>query len=252
MQQLCAQSLPPEVVKQFAPTGTLRAAINHGNPLLATRDKDTGELRGVAIDLSRELAKRLGVPLTLVPFDAAGKMTAVVKDNVWDIAWLGIDPARAQEIDYSAAYIELEGTYLVPSGSKLRAIDDVDHEGVRISVTAKSAYDLYLSRVIQKAQLVRAASTPESIDLFAAEKLDAVAGVKTALVDAAKRFPGSRVLPGHFMTIPQASGVPKGRPAAAKYLADFIEEMKASGFVAAALKRDGLTPDDAVVAPPAR
>ncbi len=247
---LLAQSGPPPSA-EFAPTGTLRAGINHSNPILATRDPQTGELKGVAVDLARELGRRLGVPVTLVPFDAAGKMTDTARSNVWDIAFLGIDPARAQDIDYSAAYVELEGTYLVPAGSPLRTIADVDHEGLRISVTTKSAYDLFLSRAIQHAQIVRAPSTPESISVFASQKLEALAAPRTALVPVAARFPGSRILEGHFMTIPQAAGIPKGRPAAARYLRSFIEEMKASGFVAEALKRHGLTANDALVAPAA-
>jgi polar amino acid transport system substrate-binding protein len=243
---------PAALRSEFAPTGTLRAAINQSNPLLATRDPKTGELSGVAVDLARELGKRLGVPVTLIPVDSAGKMTDTARSNVWDLAFLGIDPARAQDIDYSAAYIEIEGTYLVPAGSPLKTIEDVDREGVRIAVTSKSAYDLYLTRNIKHAQIVHAASTPESVDLFADQKLDALAAVKTALVAGTKRFPGSRVIPGHFMTIPQAAGIPKGRPAAAKYLRQFIEDMKASGFVADGLKRHGLTADDAIVAPPAQ
>lgn len=236
---------------EFAPTGTLRAGINHSNPILATRDPQTGELKGIAVDIARELGRRLNVPVTLVPFDAAGKMTDTARSNVWDIAFLGIDPARAQDIDYSAAYVELEGTYLVPADSPLRTIADVDREGIRISVTTKSAYDLFLTRAIQHAKIVRAPSTPESISDFATQKLDALAAPRTALVPVAARFPGSRILEGHFMTIPQAAGIPKGRPAAARYLRTFIEEMKASGFVADALKRHGLTVNDALVAPAA-
>ncbi len=247
---LLAQSGPPPS-SEFAPTGTLRAGINHSNPILATRDSQTGELKGVAVDLARELGRRLGVPVTLVPFDAAGKMTDTARSNVWDIAFLGIDPARAQDIDYSAAYVELEGTYLVPAGSPLHTLADVDRDGVRIAAAAKSAYDLFLTRTLQHAQILRAPNTPGSIELFASQKLDALAAPRTALVPVAARFPGSRILEGHFMTIPQAAGIPKGRPAAARYLRSFIEEMKASGFVAEALKRHGLTANDALVAPAA-
>jgi polar amino acid transport system substrate-binding protein len=246
-----AQVLPAGVKAELAPHGTLRAGINYNNPLLARRDAATGELRGIAVDLSRELARRLGVAVELVPYDAAGKMTDAIGTGSWDIAYLAIDSARANDIDFSAAYIELEGTYLVPAGSRLRRIEDVDREGVRIAVTAKSAYDLYLSRELKAAQLVRTATTPDSIELMVSQRLDAVAAVRTALVTAAKRIPGSQVLAGRFMTIPQAAGVPKGRPAAARYVSTFIEDVKASGFVADALKRHGLTADDAVVAPAA-
>lgn len=247
---LLAQSAPPPTA-EFAPTGVLRAAINHSNPILATRDPRTGELKGVAVDIARELGRRLGVPVTLLPFDAAGKISDTARTNVWDLAFLGIDPARAQDIDYSAAYVELEGTYLVPAGSTLRTITDVDREGNRISVTTKSAYDLFLTRAIRNAQIVRAPSTPESIELFASQKMEALAAPRTALVPVAARFPGSRILEGHFMTIPQAAGIPKSRPAAARYLRSFIEEIKANGFVAQALQRHGLTANDALIAPAA-
>jgi polar amino acid transport system substrate-binding protein len=239
------------VTTELAPTGTLRAGINYNNPLLAQRDPSTGGLRGIAVDLSRELAKRIGVPVQLIPYDAAGKMSDAVKTGAWDIAYLAIDPQRANDIDFTAAYIELEGTYLVPAGSPLRRVEDVDREGVRVAVTTRSAYDLFLTRELKRAQLVHAASTPESFDLMVSQKLDAVAAVRTALATVAKRLPGSTVMSGHFMTIPQAAGIPKGRPAAAAYVRAFIEDVKAKGFVADALERHGLTPDDAIVAPAA-
>lgn len=246
-----AQGVNPAVRSELVPTGTLRAGINYNNPLLARRDATTGELRGVAVDLSRELAKRVGVPVQLIPYDAAGKMTDAVKSGAWDVAYMAIDPQRANDIDFTAAYADLEGTYLVPAGSTVRRIEDVDREGVRIAVTTGSAYDLFLSRELKRAQLVRAASTPASIELFVSGKLDAAAGVRTALITAARTLPGAQVLSGHFMTIPQAAGIPKGRPAAIRYLREFIEDVKASGFVADALKRHGLTADDAIVAPAA-
>jgi polar amino acid transport system substrate-binding protein len=245
-----AQEMTPAIKADLAPTGKLRAGINHGNPLLAQRDAATGEVRGIAVDLSTELAKRLGVPVDLVLFDAAGKMADAVKAKGLDIAYLAIDPARAADISFTAPYLELEGTYLVPAGSPLKTIEDVDREGVRIAVTAKSAYDLFLSRSLKRAQLVRTSTTPASIDMFVAQKLDAVAAVRTALVAAAPRIPGSQVMPGRFMTIPQAAGVPKGREAGAGYVRQFIESMKASGFVAEALKRHGLQ-GEALVSPAA-
>jgi len=235
---------------ELAPTGKLRAAINYNNPLLARRDA-AGVLTGLAVELSSELARRVGVPLEIVPVDAAGKITESAKDNVWDIGYLAIDPRRANEIDFTAAHVELEGTYLVPPGSALDKIQDVDRPGVRIAVTGESAYDLFLTRTLKHAQIVRAVNTPKSFDLLVDQQLDAVAAVRTALVTAAKRLPGCRVLSGHFMTIPQAAGVPKGRPAAARYVRAFIEEMKATGFVANALQKYGLGPDDAIVAAPA-
>jgi polar amino acid transport system substrate-binding protein len=246
-----AQSVTPAVKTELAPSGTLRAGINYNNPLLARRDATTGELSGIAVDLSRELARRVGVPLEVVPYDAAGRLAEGARTKAWDIGYLAIDPNRAKDIDFTAAYIELEGTYLVPAGSPLQKLEDVDRPGVRIAVTSGSAYDLFLSRDLKQAQLVRAATTPQSFDMMVAQKLDAVAAVRTALVPVTREIPGSRVLSGRFMTIPQAAGIPRGRPAAARYVRQFIEDVKASGFVAKALARHGLKADDAVVAPPA-
>jgi polar amino acid transport system substrate-binding protein len=248
----CASTAASDRVRQeLAPTGTLRAAINYNNPALAKRDAASGELSGLAVDLSRELARRVGVPLELIPYDAAAKISDSAANNVWDIGYLAIDPLRANHIDFTAAYVELEGTYLVPAGSSLQRIEDVDRDGVRIAVTANSAYDLFLSRELKHAQLVRADNNPKSVELMFEQKLDALAAVRTVLVPAAKQLPGSRVLSDHFMTIPQAAGVPKGRPAAARYVSEFIDEMTASGFVANSLKKHGLGPDDAIIPLPA-
>ena len=244
-----APAVSPAVRSDLAPTGTLRAAINYGNPILAQGGPAAGDLRGITVDLSRELARRIGVPVELVPYDAAGKMTDAVKTGAWDIAFLAVDPARAAEIIFTAPYLEIEGTYLVPAESPLRTVEDVDREGVRIAISAKSAYDLFLSRSLQHAQIVRAPSITGSIDLFTSDKLEAVAGVRQALVTAAAKIPGSRVLDGRFMVIPQAAGVPKGRDAGAQYLRAFIEEAKASGMVAEALKKSGV--DSATIAPAA-
>jgi polar amino acid transport system substrate-binding protein len=238
------------VRSEMAPSGTLRAGINLGNILLAQGTQAGGDLRGVAVDLSRELARRLGVPIEFVTYDAAGKMTDAVKTGAWDVAFLGVDPARAGEITFTAPYLEIEGTYLVPDSSPIRAIGDVDREGVRVAVGAKSAYDLFLTRSLTRATLVRAPSSPDAIDMFVKEKLEVVAGVKATLVSASKRLPATRVIDGRFMTIQQGAGVPKGRDAAARYLSAFIEEVKASGFVAAALKKSGVD-GEASVAPPA-
>jgi polar amino acid transport system substrate-binding protein len=236
---------------ELAPSGALRAGINYNNPLLARRDPKTGNLSGVAVDLSLQLARNIGVPVELIPYDTAGNMAAAAMHRAWDIAYLAIDPARATAIEFTAPYLELEGTYLVRAASPLHTIEGVDRGGVRIVVTARSAYDLFLGRELKHAQLVRAETTPLSIDLMIAQNLDAVAAVRTALVAAASRVPESRILTGHFMTIPQAAGLPHGRPLAARYVRRFIEDAKASGLVANLLKRHGLGPDDAVVAPAA-
>ena len=236
---------------QLAPSGTLRAAINHSNPLLGRRDEATGELSGLAVDLSRELARRVGLEVELIPYDSAGKMAADAPNNVWDIAYLAIDPGRAETIDYSAAHSELEGSYLVPAGSPLQTLEDVDREGVRIASAQGAAYDLFLSRELQHAELVKADTSPAAFDLMVEQQLDALAGVKASLKLLTERLPGSRVLDGRFMTIPQAAGIPKGRPEAAQYVREVIEDMKSSGFVAEAFQRHGLGPDDAIVAAPA-
>ena len=243
-----ANVAPSDVIKDLAPTGKLRAAINFGNPVLAQKDPATGEPRGVSVDLARELGRRLDVPVELVPFDAAGKVFDALKMNAWDVAFLAIEPARATEIAFSAPYVVIEGTYLVPVGSPLRAIDDVDREGVRIAVGNKSAYDLYLTRTLKRAQLVRAPTSPAALELFVKDKLEAAAGVKQPLVQFAKTNPNVRVMDGRFMAIEQAMGTPRGREAGARYLRQFVEEMKASGSVARALERSGQ--GDAMVAPP--
>jgi polar amino acid transport system substrate-binding protein len=224
----------------IAPTGKLRVGINYGNPVLATRDAVSGELRGVAVDLALELGRRVGVPADLIAFESAGKMFDAVKAGAWDVAFLAIDPGRADEIDFTAAYIEIEGTYLVPPGSPLRAIADVDHAGVRIGVSANSAYDLYLSRSIQHARLVRAPTPDAAFELIVAGRVDVVAGVRQHLVANGRQLPGSRVLDGRFMAIEQALGIPKGRDAGAQYLRDFIEDVKASGLVARAIEKAGV------------
>jgi len=235
--------VPPDVVSDLAPTGRLRAAINYGNTVLAQREPQGG----VTIDLARELARRLGVPLELVAYDAAGKVTGDAKSGRWDIAFVARDPERAKDIEFSPAYVIIEGGYVVPANSALKTIEDVDREGVRISVSRGSAYDLYLQRVLKRAQLVRAPSPAASVDLFVNERLDVLAGVKAPLVEYAVQHPEVRVLPGRFMVIEQAMAVPRGRPLAARYVQDFIDEMKASGFVAASLQKSGQ--HDAIVAP---
>jgi polar amino acid transport system substrate-binding protein len=232
--------ISPAARSDLAPTGKLRVGINYGNILLATRDPVSGDLRGVAVDLAQELGRRVGVPVELVGYDAAGKMADGAKTGAWDVAFLAAEPARAEEISFTAAYLEIEATYLVPAVSPLRTIADVDRDGVRIVVAAKSAYDLFLSRTLQHAQLIRAEGTDAVFELFVADKIEALAGLKPGLVTLAEKLPGSRVLDGRFTAVQQALGTPKGRDAGAKYLREFIEDVKASGLVAQAIEKHGV------------
>jgi polar amino acid transport system substrate-binding protein len=234
-----------DVVKEFAPTGTLRAAINYGNSVLVQRSA-SGELSGITVDLATELGRRLGITVTLVPFDAAGKVFEALKIAAWDVAFLAVEPVRAAEIDFTAPYVIIEGVYMVPKDSALKKVEDVDKAGVRIAVNKGSAYDLYLTRTLQHATLVRG---DDGVALFKNDKLEVVGGVKQPLQEYAKTDPGVRMMDGRFMAIQQAMGMPKGRANAAAYLRAFVEEMKASGFCADALKRSNQP--DAVVAPKA-
>ena len=245
--QAAAAQVPPDALKELAPTGKLRAAINYGNGVLAQKGPD-GEPRGVSAELSRELAKRLGVPLEFVTFPAAGKAFEAAKENKVDVLFVAIEPVRAADVEFTPPYVLIEGAYLVLKDSPLREPADVDKPGIRISVGENSAYDLYLKRTLKHATLVRTAGgCCKNIDLFRAEKLDAAAGVRQPLADYAKQHPDVRVMEKAFQQIRQAMGTPKGRLAAAAYLRTFIEEKKASGLVAEALKRSNQP--DAQVAP---
>ena len=220
-------------------------------PLLAKRDAQSGELRGLAVDMSAEIARRIGLPMRLVAFPAASQITETAKDNVWDVGYLAIDPRRANDIDFTAPYLELEGTFAVSVDSSFSTAADIDRQGVNIAVTKGSAYDLFLSRTISCARLVRVHDTPTSIEMLLSRRVDAAAAVRTALAAAVLERAEYRVLKRPFMTIPQAVGVPCGRIAAARYLREVIEDLKSSGFIAKTLRKFGLSDDDAVVAPAA-
>jgi len=228
-------------------TGKQRAAINFGNPILAGRGSG-GEPRGVSVDLAREAARRLELPIELVTFNSAGSVVEAVKARQVDLAFVAIDPVRAADMEYTAPYVIIEGAYLVRNDSALRRNEEVDRAGTRVVVGRGSAYDLFLTRELKAATLVRAPTSPAVTDLFLEQKLEVAAGVKQQLEADARRVGGVRLLPGRFMAIEQAMGVPKGRLAAQSWLSAYIEEMKASGFVAAALQRHGI--EGAAVAPP--
>ena len=242
-----ASSASAAVRSELAPSGTLRAAINFGNPILASKDAVTGEARGVSVDLARELGKRLGVPVELVTYTAAGKVVEGVKANEWDIAFVAIDPKRGADMEQTTPYVVIEGAYMVPQASPIRSNAEVDRPGTRIVVGAGSAYDLYLSREIRRGQLVRAPTSPLVVDTMVKQGYEVAAGVRQQLEADAQRIPGMRMLDGRFMVINQAMAMPKGRPAGARYLNEFVEAMKASGFVAGALARHRI--EGAVVAP---
>jgi polar amino acid transport system substrate-binding protein len=224
---------------ELAPTGRLRVGINFGNTVLAKKD-DQGFPAGLAADLATELAQRLDVTIEWITYNAAGQMTAGAKTGSWDVAFLARDPDRADEIVFTAPYLEIDSTYLVPAGSPLQTLADMDRNGVRIALSEKSAYDLFLTRHLKQAELVRAPSPTASVELFLAQKLDALAGIRPMLLEVARNLPGTRVMEERFATVQQAVGTLRGRPAAADYLRQFVEDIKASGFVEEAVQKNGV------------
>ena len=236
------------IVASFAPTGALRASINVGNPILAGRDPHSGEAIGVSVDLARGFAARLGVALRLIVFESAGRSVEAVTNDEADIGFFAVDPLRGAGIAFTDPYVLIEGCYLVRDTSPLHDNSEVDQAGHRVVVGKGSAYDLYLSRELKAAGIVRAPTSPTVVDVFVAGGQDVAAGVRQQLEMDARRFGGLRLLPGRFMTIRQAMGCPKGRgEVAAAVLSDFVEEMKASGFVQASLTRHHI--EGAAVAP---
>jgi polar amino acid transport system substrate-binding protein len=245
-----AQTAPSaDVLKDLAPTGKLRAAMNFGNPVLVQKGAD-GAPAGVTPELAKALAKRLGVPVEFVIYPSAGKTFDGAKENAWDIGFIAIEPARATEVDFTAPYLLIQGTYLVRKDAPFRTVADVDTPGRKIGVGLGSVYDLYLTRTLKSAVLIRnpKGGAAGGIEPFLDQHLDAAAGVREPLDAYAKDHPDMRVMPDAFEEIRQAIGTPKGRSAGVAYLRQFVEEMKANGFVADALKRSGQT---APVAPPA-
>ncbi len=238
--------ITPELRAELAPTGRLRVGLNLSNFLLINGKTPAGEPDGVAPDMAREIARRLGVPVELRSYAAPGDVVAAVAE--WDIGLIGADPLRASEIAFSPAYVEIESTYLVPAGSPIQSVAEVDRPGIRIAVSAKSAYDMYLRRTLKHAQLVHAEGIEASYQLFLKEKLDALAGLKPRLIADQAKQPGSRILDGKFTAVQQAIGTPIARKAGAAWLREFVEEAK-RGAVAQLIARHkvvGLS-----VAPPA-
>lgn len=244
-----APQITPSVRAELAPSGQLRAGINYGNVVLATKDPASGELKGVHVDLARALAARAGVAIELIGYDTAGGMVDALKSGALDVALLSAEPARAGEIVFSPAYVDIDATYLVPAGSPIRDVADVDRAGTRVAIAGKSAYEFFLGRNLKQAKLVPGPGTFGAYDVFVAQKLDALVGIRPRLVIEAEKLPGARVLAGRFMAIKQTIASPKGRDAAARYVREFVEDAKASGLVARMLTSHGVR--GVSVSPPA-
>jgi polar amino acid transport system substrate-binding protein len=243
--------MPQEAVAELAPTGVLRAAINMANFLLVIGRSATGDPEGVAPDLARAIAERLGVAVANVPYARPGELADAAGTGVWDIGLIGAEPQRAEKIAFTPAYVEIEATYLVPAGSPLGAVAEVDRPGVRIALTARSAYDLWLTRNIRHAELVRAEGAGDAaFDRFVNGKLEALAGLRPGLLNYRDRLPGSRILDGQFTAVQQAVGTARTNLAGAAFLRDFVEEAKRSGLVARLIERHGVS-GRLSVAPPA-
>ena len=229
--------LSPDIISDLAPTGILRAGINLSNFLLVTRINPTGDPEGVAPDLAREVAMRLDVPIRYVSFKSPGELADAAARSIWDIGLIGAEPQRAETIAFTAAYAQIEATYLVPFGSLLRTIADVDATGVRIAVTARAAYGLWLDRNIKRAALVRSETLDSAYEQFVSDKLEALAGLTPRLLSDLEKLPGARIIDGRFTSVQQAIGTTRKNRAGAAFLRDFVEEAKASGLIARLIER---------------
>jgi polar amino acid transport system substrate-binding protein len=227
--------MPQAARAQLTPNGRLRAALNYSNFLLVSARAP--EHTGVAPDLARELARRANATVEFVGYDNAGLVADAAKDNAWDVAFIGAEPARAREIRFTPAYVEIEATYLVPAHSPIRTIEDVDHDGVRIATAARAAYTLYLQRTLRHATLVEADGIQGSFDLFAGSRLDVLAGLRPRLLDDVKKLEGARLLEGRFTAVQQSMGVPHQHADAAMYLTAFADEIKSSGLLRTLIER---------------
>ena len=229
--------MSPDVLTDLAPTGVLRAGINLSNFLLVTGMSSTGDPEGVAPDLANKVAMRLDVPIKYVPFKSPGELADMAARGIWDIGLIGAEPQRAETIAFSPAYAEIEATYLVPHGSPLKTIAQIDAAGVRIAVTDRSAYGLWLDRNIKHADLVRSETLDSAYEQFVSGTLDALAGLRPRLLSDLEKLPGARIIDGRFTSVQQAIGTPPKNVAGAAFLRDFVEEAKASGLVARLIER---------------
>jgi len=237
-----------QIAQSLAPSGKIRASINLGNPILANKDPKTGQPFGVSVDLAHALAKKLGLELELVVFDSAGESVKAVKEERADFGFFAIDPVRGEGIAFTDPYVLIEGSYLVRNDSPIQTNEEVDRAGIRVTVGKGSAYDLYLTRELKHASIVRSPTSPTVVDYFMDQHIEVAAGVKQQLEFDQKRFTNLRLLPGRFMVIQQAMGIPKSRSAQAhQFLIDFVKEMKATGVVSQSLKTHNI--EGASVAP---
>jgi polar amino acid transport system substrate-binding protein len=222
---------------ELCPTGVLRAGINLSNFLLVTGRTASGDPEGVAPDMAAAIAEVLGVPLKLVPYKTPGELGDAVGTNAWDIGLIGAEPQRAEKIAFTAAYVEIEATYMVPPGSAIKSVGEVDRKGVRISVSARSAYGLWLENNIKQATLMPIAGLDAAFNQFKDQKLEVLAGLRPGLLKDIEKFPGATILPGKFSAVQQAVGTAKANKEGAAFLASFVEEAKRSGLVGRAIER---------------
>src|SRR5262245_18560909 len=241
--------IAPAVRADLAPTGKLRAGINYGNFILATKDAATGESRGVAVDLMNEIGRRLAVPVEIMAYDSVAVMGDAAPSGTWDIAFLGSDPQREALMSFTAAYLEIDATYLVLGDSTLRTAAEVDREGVRVAAPARANYELYLTRNLHRARLVSTKGADAAFEQLATGQVEALAGLTQGLLGLARKLPGSRLVEGRFMGVQQSIAVPKGKDAGLAYLRSVVEDAKKSGLVARAIERTGAK--GVSVAPPA-
>jgi len=228
-------------LKDLTQPGTLRVGINLGNILLVTGKSTSGEPVGVAPDMAAAVAGKLGVDVAYTTYPTPGELADAVARDAWDIGLIAVEPKRAETIAFCDAYVEIEATYLVPADSPLQSVEEVDSPGLRIAVSERAAYDLYLSRTLKHAELHRAQGLPGAFELFKKEKLDALAGLVPALKENAESLPGARVLPGRYTAVRQAIGTKPGSKALNAFVENFIAEAKASGFVQQLIDRHGVT-----------
>ena len=234
-------TVPPQVRADLAPTGKLRAGINHANAIVATKDPATGELRGVSVDLVREVARRLDVPLELHGFDFSGKLADALNAGALDIGGIagGSGTGRESTMDFTAGYLQIETTYMVAPGSKIQTIAEVDRAGVTVGVADKSAFRPFLERTLKNARLLTGPGNPTAFELLRAGQVEVLAGLRHQLMEVQGKLPGSRILDGRFLVVEQTLAIPKGRDAGIRFLREFIEEAKATGFIARSLAKSG-------------